>query len=468
MNYRLQLMSLTMLLYFVRMALPYARFVFVPILAIFTIVLILDFFKKEQRAKLMKGFMKNWPVVLLFFSVLWAVPFSEEMNSRVWKEVMNVPVLLSFMAGLFFWSDTKENFISLLKSFTRMTVWAGGLLTILGLIKLGFTMNGVELDFLEYSKLYPTGSSLVQDYNSYALAVFVGLCSLSLFYLKRQAWKDWVVHLLVFLSTTAMLYSSSRRGFVLLIMLNVALLFIWKAKREIPFARERAKSLFYASSLSFVMNFMFLAGFPTLFKSNVWDWMGFDQESNRYQSTTIFFRYYSLVNKDHNFATQYAFFYYDGVEEKEEFFKEVDMEGMVNNVYDNKTYKSRWYRWVHGLEIYATEYSFAHWLFGNGFTYLKAYQIEYEAMSLGSDYPHNPAIAALLYGGLAGLAFYLWFVVVSLKAYLKYFFELLPFSLLFFFVLIFSQMSGNTFLSLPLMVILCLFALHQKNLSTEG
>lgn len=76
-------------------------------------------------------------------------------------------------------------------------------------------------------------------------------------------------------------------------------------------------------------------------------------------------------------------------------------------------------RWRYALYIFRHDYGWWQKLIGGGFGYTKKFAKEFNSKN-DYDYPHNPFLSVLLYSGIVGLIFYLWFFVKSLYLYYKY------------------------------------------------
>ena len=76
-------------------------------------------------------------------------------------------------------------------------------------------------------------------------------------------------------------------------------------------------------------------------------------------------------------------------------------------------------RWSFAYEIWKSKYKWHQKLLGHGFDYLEWYGEKfYDANRY--DWPHNQFITVLLYSGILGLIFYLWFLYRVIKLYVIY------------------------------------------------
>lgn len=126
---------------------------------------------------------------------------------------------------------------------------------------------------------------------------------------------------------------------------------------------------------------------------------------------------------------------------------------------------SRLQRWKHGAHIFIREYSLKQKIFGNGFYYLSSYGKKFG--EAGLDYPHNPLIDTLLYSGIAGFFFYLWFLLAGLMIYIKYSRDYRYFFVCYIVVSMFSLVSANTHFSIPVFTFLSIIPFLSYSIERE-
>ncbi len=114
-------------------------------------------------------------------------------------------------------------------------------------------------------------------------------------------------------------------------------------------------------------------------------------------------------------------------------------------------------RWKYAWSIYTTRYSVWNKLFGNGFTYMSMFGNRFLKGKSDLDWPHNPVLSTLLYSGIAGVMFYVYFLGVTIFLYWKYFRQFWPIALCFAISLFFAIFSGNNSLDPPIMGIFMMF-----------
>lgn len=123
-------------------------------------------------------------------------------------------------------------------------------------------------------------------------------------------------------------------------------------------------------------------------------------------------------------------------------------------------------RWKYALQ-YFSGYSFSGKLLGNGFSYLSRFGAKFHGSSAKYGYPHNPIISALLYSGILGAAIYVFFLIYTVVLYIRHFYALQYFFLLFLLTSSYIFISGNSHFSVPAFAFLSLFPWCYHGLKTD-
>jgi hypothetical protein len=110
-------------------------------------------------------------------------------------------------------------------------------------------------------------------------------------------------------------------------------------------------------------------------------------------------------------------------------------------------------RWMYALSLFQN-HSLTRKLFGNGFHYLNKYAEHFKNSPRRIEYPHNPLLSAILYSGIIGGLFYMFFLVYSIILYIRHLKFLRYFFLLYLVTGLFVVISGNSHFSIPAFVFL--------------
>lgn len=113
-------------------------------------------------------------------------------------------------------------------------------------------------------------------------------------------------------------------------------------------------------------------------------------------------------------------------------------------------------RWKYALELWTNEYSWSSKIFGGGFDYLEKFGQQFYPDLDRVDYPHNPIISSILYSGLLGGLFYIYFLLLSFWYYLKYRKHHILAFILYLVCIIFVFISSDSHFNVPIFALLSL------------
>lgn len=399
----------------VSMSYPYGF----PLFGIVTLLfVILKLFSGKLKVRFNIGF-------LLFFGSILFYLFGMALNSGVLYS-NNISDLTNIFSLLLVWillSDLDRSEIpTLINKAARFTTLFMIFVSVASLLKFYRLLNGVKLDQYFVGDYYPTGTSLVRDYNMYSYAMAFSLI-MTLFLLRNT---NKMISILFYsacliLNFACIIFAGSRRGWIVagLILIILVYSFIkfllrFSTKRLLKYSFSALLIIFLSMSISKIfeidLNF-----------------------SDSYQMQKMIARYETL---------------------------------QLSN--PNESLSERTLRWDYAGELY-NDYNAAEFIFGSGFDYLPKYASNFNSDTI-EDYPHNPFLSALLYSGLVGLIFLLvtffWGTVMLFKN-----FKVVGvyFSLIYFISWIYILVSSNSFFSVSLFLILHITLLSiPKETSTKS
>ena len=297
--------------------------------------------------------------IVLLCLLVFSLVFTDTLYDNVARDVANIILITSFIPIFYGAMKTVDQFYLFRTSFFNIIFILGTLVGLLGFYKfylLTFT-GSVPTYFINDDQgvdRFRIGTSLVGDYNYYALGLFFSLSTIPYLY-TRQKKKVWYKLLLVsgFLALTInILMSGSRRGILLIVVYLFVLLFVrmksWVFRRRIL----TRKGLYGGIVVGLLIGSALVYGV---------NWVS------------------------HN---QTAFL------ESRELGKLWDRIETLNDS-DNVT-SGRTIRWGKSIDIFRN-YNFIQWVIGDGFDYLSSLG---RLFGGGEDYPHNFLMSSLLYGGI--------------------------------------------------------------------
>lgn len=344
-------LSLVFLVALTGMAFPYGFPLFLPLVCVY---FGFYFIKGRLMIKLNPGIIIFLAVILCY---LWGIMLSGgHFFQKNWSDLINIAaslLILPIAANL-----NAERYQIFSSFYERLAVPLFFLLSVLSLYKFIRLLHGDTLGFVSSAaEQYPWGTSLVTDYNMFAFVMFAGLFAVASAY---RSGGNKVARLFclatMFTTTLAIIFSGSRRGWVLILLLlgcyALYLPFFLARNADTPLSAERLLKRYILLALIFIL----LVSLMPFINLDVTDNIQFDR---------LTYRFASLVD-----------------------------EGL------GKNFSSRTERWAYGLEI-VNEYSLFQLLAGEGFSYLTEYAAHFQTAG-EEDYPHNPVISTLHYSGVFG------------------------------------------------------------------
>lgn len=294
----------------------------------------------------------------------------------------------------------------------------------IGIYKLILRLNN---HFIEYfyteSGHYPNGTSLVEDYNMFAL----GILAILLFSIGSLVIQKRIGNAIYYLCTTFILIitatlAGSRRAWIALaiifVFFSVYLLIITFRKLSQILVRLKLKitgqNLILAACI-FAIILIIPMGINNVGQEND-NPRVFQSMQNRFQS----------LGKDHIF----------------------------------NSFKPRIMRWEYGMQL-VEEGELWQVVFGQGFGYLSKFS--YEFNTSGEDYPHNPIISGLLYAGAFGALMLLFLLILPAYYLFKYYYAYgWEFMALYCLSLLFLFMSSNSIFSNDLFMTIIVIVFSAK------
>jgi hypothetical protein len=268
---------------------------------------------------------------------------------------------------------------------------AGTTLAIIGLYKFHLMVNGQKIHLLFVKGYpYPWGTSLIDDYNFYALAILCGAIS-CLFYLFRCSSITAKVMCIVglCLNVISLSLSGSRRGWVTEILLLVAVLIClirWLAR---GLGRFHLSSQVFSPGFKTVAAVVIVAVIGPIFMRYQPAFLDSRRGTSRSALESLQFRFGTLRDPE-------------------------------------KSFGERTDRWEYSTQLlnHASPFEL---LFGQGFDYLRLFVVSFDTKNKDNsadatleDYPHNPLISAALYSGVVGSSAVLFFILIALFRYVKH------------------------------------------------
>lgn len=361
--------------------------------------------------------------IILLCLLVFSFVFTESFYNNLTRDVANI-VLISTLMPMFYTNiKTEHQFFKFKDALFKIVFFIGVFVGLIGFYKFYFlTFTGsVPAYFITENQgveKFRIGTSLVGDYNYYALGLFFSLSTIPFLIKQNKGVLYKTLLVLGFLVLSSNIFMSGSRRGVLLIVLYLLVLLISQIRASV-FRRHR---LTKRRLIAFVVMGVVLVTSI----SYTGNWISDNQES---------------------FADS---------RELEKLFERAETLNDADYVMSERTI-----RWRLALNTFAN-YNPIQFIMGDGFDYL----VKYGRLSgVPEDYPHNYLLSALLYGGALTFGGVLLFTGLTFREYAKS--RVIPRVLLMWFVLgVFMLLtSKNSMFSVQFILFLFLFPYFKLSLT---
>ncbi|MCX6273397.1 MAG: O-antigen ligase family protein [Bacteroidetes bacterium] len=350
-------------------------------------------------------------------------------------------------AGLAFWM-----LISLLKDRNDLSLFlqwllrgiliSGTLTTLLGFVKFDIYLRVYELLFLTTpGETYAIGTSLIADYNLYAMGGLV-TCLAAYFLFRRENRKllRAVYIILLALNGINVFLAGSRMGLIWLVLFSVVLTLLVIRRYIIMRLSKLSRSLIVGLALFAALiaglNFFWYYGLDKGVKRKVVSAMGYDPGTFCINYAGFSHRYGTIL---------YPLSSPKPVNDRLLYPEEIKSLGTPKSI-SVSTYASRIDRWRYGFQLF-NRASFKEQWWGGGFDYLKDFVFQFQYVAVDEEYPKNPVVSSLLYAGLFGTLILLIFIGRGISLYWKHRNQARPFIIIYLVVMCFLMTNFNSVFS---------------------
>jgi hypothetical protein len=484
----IELFVLCIWLFLLRIAIPYVTYLFVPYFILFiayTIIKILRVYDINQFKIYYFRVFSAFLLVCLFF--LTGILLSSRLYFSFLKEGLTMFVIMGIGIMAFTFIESEDDFKISTRKFMRQLLVFCIFICFFSLVKTFFLLRGVTFEFLyDYRGFYPKGTSLVIDYNFYALLNIIGIVTVSYLLVKeRSVLYSVLLQLLVFCLIMDVMFSTSRRGIIALVIILLFLFFVlllgWLAGKGTWMAILSRKLRFvFIFFFGFLFSLLiFLSQKPFHSKSSQYVNLGFDRVSGRDLLYLCAVRYFSIIDPQSKNTAMGQYF---------ERFRKTGEVGSLNNLIkvnkkavaqisrdtlkannikegsgqdyfkvilwdpDNRFSGGRIQRVNYAIKIFSEQYSTSKKFIGGGFDYLWDFGHAFYYKNnhrFYFDYPHNPVISAFLYSGILGGLSLVYFFCMTFLNFIRSFRSLIYFIFLYVIVFFFAFFSGNSIFGSP-------------------
>jgi hypothetical protein len=289
-------LSVIIIFYILRMVVPYANYIFIPLLIIFSLFSGYHIFKQYKSVNFIELLKPNAYLLLISVFFLWGFIISPDFIFPAFKELLNVIIFIFLAGNLFLLIKDKESFDEFTEILCKQFIFFSTIVSITGLIKFYIQIKNFHVSLLSDNE-FRAGSSLTTDYNFFILFIFVGFIAtlFGLYYFKRKSrvfTNNTALSLFLLLFSLTILFSFSRRGFIMLLLILASCVPI------IYYSRKRDKKLYMVITRyfwSFILIVLLLLGFifltPAQNKRSTLKLIGIPVSNYRYFSYSLLGKY---------------------------------------------------------------------------------------------------------------------------------------------------------------------------------
>lgn len=283
-------LSICIVFYIFRMVIPYANYIFIPLLFLFLLHFIYFFLLKKGFKKIL-SFIKTflWLTIVI---ILYLFAFVQShINFFILKDLFELIIVLFISFSFFFIVDNSEKFKIFTSHFFKSITTFSSAVAVLGILKFYFMLRGVSFQSIGVGYL---GSALNSDYNFYVLFSFIGFFSVLYLVSIKYFKNDFLPALILIFLSYNILFSFSRRGFTLIVFLFFAsfvIIFIKTINNRIRIVFKNYFVIFLITSSTFSI---FIFGIPTTYKLQILKSIGIQKVYYKKTISHLFWRYSNI------------------------------------------------------------------------------------------------------------------------------------------------------------------------------
>lgn len=256
-------LSTTFVFYIFRMVVPYANYLFIPLILLFALYFGYLFFSNKEYKKIIPfiKFIPSLIIIVLFYIYAFAQSYS---NLFIIKDLLELAIVLFFAFTFFIIVNSSEKFKTFTTYFFKSISIFASIIALIGLVKFYFMLRGVSFQPIGIGFF---GTALNSDYNFYILFSFLGIISVLYLINNKQSLfsNELFPAFIILLLAYNVLFSFSRRGFILIIafvLISLIIVFIRSFN-------ERIKKVLKNFTILFIITFSFLTLFVFVLPSSI-------------------------------------------------------------------------------------------------------------------------------------------------------------------------------------------------------
>lgn len=299
--------SLLLLLFTIRLSVPYSIYVLFPALAIGLVYIIYSI----VNIGLLNFFMEFGKPFLLFFAAyslyFFGFLLTPDKNLFLIKELLHTSSIFVVLYVILLACKSFGNFDKIFGLYIKQVIVISAVIGIVGLLKFAFSLFGIQFGSFYFDGIYATGSTIVADRNFYNVLFFISI----IFIFKKllndcTKIKSYLYQLILLILTLNIVLSTSRRALIVFIVIFSCFLLTWvisfviRSKILINFRRNIQLYVFVVLFL-FSLSFFYIFFVPSIKKNEYLIRSSFDSKSVQGFINSWLFEYNTIVNDTANY-----------------------------------------------------------------------------------------------------------------------------------------------------------------------
>ncbi|HUS87739.1 MAG TPA: hypothetical protein VMW76_10915 [Bacteroidales bacterium] len=253
-------LALLPLLIMMRAAIPYLEYLFILLNAVYVPIVIRNI-KNNYTSIKWYSFTNFIPYLLVSITFIIAFLITSTKSFLINRELLVCLYFLYYIIIFKLSGLDNDDIAYFTKTLKKLIIIITFIAAFLGIIKLLFELLGVRMEILSSGDIYPFGSSLKIDHNFFALSLLIGMI-LFFDYITKSPLNKNSKSLVIAIYTFGILFTSSRRGIVVLLILFIAIILqklIKRTRNKAPlFSFKMILQIFSSILILFLISFLFL------------------------------------------------------------------------------------------------------------------------------------------------------------------------------------------------------------------
>jgi len=290
-----------------RITLPFLEYLFIIVFFILCLRSFNIFILRENKKDLFRTYLRAYYLfIIVAFGYLTGLLFTHIFTKLILRETATVIFFLFIIFIIILYIESPKKLKAFHGYLLMQIKYIAIIAALLGIVKFILLLYGIKMIFLYQDGQYPIGTSLKLDHNFSALASILGLLLLLFSNKESFSKKKNLENIFATILTIQVIFSSSRRAFILLlggtILLWLIYLVIHKIDKRlienVRIKKIKMYNIWLYSSLTLVLILFNI--FPVRYSYRIIQSFGMNRSIVKYQITSIIYDYSTIFTEDTN------------------------------------------------------------------------------------------------------------------------------------------------------------------------